>query len=52
VAKGKQRLACMRGPINETVPARVPAVLREALAPYHGAQFARRGSAVSTAVGG
>jgi hypothetical protein len=32
----------MRGPINETVPARVPAVLREALAPYHGAQLARR----------
>ncbi|HEY3610421.1 MAG TPA: acyl-CoA thioesterase [Pseudonocardiaceae bacterium] len=52
VAKGKQRLACMRGPINKTVPARVPAVLREALAPYHGAQFARRGSTVSTAVGG
>jgi len=47
VAKGKQRLACMRGPMNGTVPARVPAVLREALAPYHGAQFARRGSSVS-----
>ncbi len=46
VAKGKQRLACMRGPINETVPARVPAELREALAPYHGAQLARRGTPV------
>jgi enediyne core biosynthesis thioesterase len=42
VARGKQRIACMRGPNNATVPARVPAVLREALAPFHSAQFARR----------
>lgn len=42
VAKGKQRIACMRGPNNATVPSRVPVELREALAPYHGAQLARR----------
>jgi enediyne biosynthesis thioesterase len=34
VARGKQRIACMRGPNNDTVPTRVPAELREALAPY------------------
>jgi enediyne biosynthesis thioesterase len=34
VAKGKQRIACMRGPNNDTVPTRVPAQLREALVPY------------------
>ena len=34
VARGRQRIACMRGPNNDTVPARVPAALREALAPY------------------
>lgn len=34
VARGRQRIACMRGPNNDTVPARVPATLREALAPY------------------
>jgi enediyne biosynthesis thioesterase len=34
VARGRQRIACMRGPNTETVPARVPAQLREALAPY------------------
>jgi enediyne biosynthesis thioesterase len=45
VAKGRQRLACMRGPITGTVPARVPAELREALAPYHAVQLARRGTA-------
>ncbi|WP_326821780.1 acyl-CoA thioesterase [Streptosporangium sp. NBC_01639] len=49
VARGKQRIACMRGPNNETVPERVPAELREALAPYHGTQFARRVSAGTTA---
>ena len=42
VAKGLQRIACMRGPNNETVPARVPASLREALAPFIGDQLARR----------
>lgn len=34
VARGKQRIACMRGPNNGTVPARVPLALREALKPY------------------
>jgi len=34
VAKGRQRIACMRGPDNDTVPSRVPSELREALEPY------------------
>jgi enediyne core biosynthesis thioesterase len=34
IARGRQRIACMRGPNNDTVPVRVPAGLREALAPY------------------
>jgi enediyne biosynthesis thioesterase len=34
VARGEQRIACMRGPNNATVPTRVPAQLLEALAPY------------------
>ena len=34
IAKGKQRIACMRGPNNNTVPTRVPAQLLEALAPF------------------
>ncbi|MGH3756270.1 acyl-CoA thioesterase [Actinophytocola sp.] len=34
VARGRQRIACMRGPNNDTVPVRVPANLRKALAPY------------------
>jgi enediyne core biosynthesis thioesterase len=34
IARGRQRIACMRGPNNETVPCRVPAELREAFAPY------------------
>lgn len=34
IARGKQRIACMRGPNNDTVPTRVPAALREALAPF------------------
>jgi enediyne core biosynthesis thioesterase len=39
VARGKQRIACMRGPNTNTVPTRVPDALRIALAPYsaHGA---------------
>jgi enediyne biosynthesis thioesterase len=36
-ARGIQRIACMRGPNNETVPSRVPADLRKALAPYSAA---------------
>jgi enediyne biosynthesis thioesterase len=34
VATGRQRIACMRGPNTDTVPTRVPAALREALAPF------------------
>ncbi|SFP43784.1 regulatory protein, gntR family [Amycolatopsis arida] len=34
VARGRQRIACMRGPNTNTVPARVPDELRAALAPY------------------
>lgn len=47
VARGKQRIACMRGPNNATVPARVPVELREALAPYHGVQMAGRASTLA-----
>jgi enediyne biosynthesis thioesterase len=36
VARGMQRIACMRGPNTETVPSRVPAELRQALVPYAG----------------
>jgi enediyne biosynthesis thioesterase len=36
VARGRQRIACMRGPNTATVPTRVPEQLREALAPYGG----------------
>ncbi|RSM56198.1 acyl-CoA thioesterase [Amycolatopsis sp. WAC 01376] len=39
VARGRQRIACMRGPNTATVPAQVPDALRRALAPYS----ARRG---------
>src|ERR687887_93836 len=38
VARGRQRIVCMRGPNNDTVPTRVPAALREALAPYADSQ--------------
>lgn len=34
VARGRQRVACMRGPNNRTSPARVPEPLARALAPY------------------
>ena len=42
VARGKQRIACMRGPNNDTVPTRVPAALREALVPYTVGQAAQQ----------
>ncbi|GAA1084459.1 acyl-CoA thioesterase [Nocardiopsis metallicus] len=41
VARGRQRIACMRGPNTETVPTRVPEELREALAPYRTEAAAR-----------
>jgi enediyne biosynthesis thioesterase len=34
VARGRQRIACMRGPNTDTRPTRVPEALRKALAPY------------------
>ena len=34
VARGRQRVACMRGPSGRTEPSRVPSALRRALAPY------------------
>ncbi|MGC1212597.1 MAG: acyl-CoA thioesterase [Micromonospora sp.] len=34
VARGRQRVACMRGPNNRTVPTRVPEPLIRALEPY------------------
>jgi enediyne core biosynthesis thioesterase len=34
VARGRQRVACMRGPNNDTKPSKVPESLRTALAPY------------------
>jgi enediyne biosynthesis thioesterase len=34
VARGRQRVACMRGPNTRTVPSRVPDALARALAPY------------------
>ncbi|RZQ61130.1 acyl-CoA thioesterase [Amycolatopsis suaedae] len=37
VARGRQRIACMRGPNTATVPARVPDQLRAALVPYSSA---------------
>ena len=33
-ARGRQRIACMRGPNTNTVPTRVPEDLRTALIPY------------------
>jgi enediyne biosynthesis thioesterase len=34
IARGRQRVACMRGPNTNTKPARVPESLRSALEPY------------------
>ncbi|WP_117210191.1 acyl-CoA thioesterase [Allorhizocola rhizosphaerae] len=34
VARGRQRVACMRGPNGRTAPARIPEALVRALAPY------------------
>lgn len=34
IARGRQRVACMRGPNTATTPTRVPESLREALQPY------------------
>ncbi|MGR6975172.1 acyl-CoA thioesterase [Streptomyces cynarae] len=34
VARGRQRIACMRGPNTNTVPSRIPEALARALEPY------------------
>ncbi|WP_248965405.1 acyl-CoA thioesterase [Sphaerisporangium perillae] len=34
IARGRQRVACMRGPNTRTVPSRVPDALARALEPY------------------
>ncbi|WP_025620206.1 acyl-CoA thioesterase [Salinispora cortesiana] len=39
VARGSQRVACMRGPNTRTVPARVPEALIRALEPYAAARL-------------
>ncbi|WP_047868698.1 thioesterase family protein [Nocardiopsis sp. RV163] len=52
VARGTQRVACMRGPNTATVPARVPEELREALAAYAVDGAAAGGRAPVRAVGG
>ncbi|WP_018657666.1 acyl-CoA thioesterase [Actinomadura flavalba] len=41
IARGRQRVACMRGPNTRTVPARVPDALVRALEPYRPAAPAR-----------
>ena len=41
VARGRQRVACMRGPNTRTVPALVPESLTRALAPYTPQQLRR-----------
>ncbi len=44
VARGRQRIACMRGPNTNTVPARVPQALRDALEPYADPQVMQVGA--------
>ncbi|MFF4378219.1 acyl-CoA thioesterase [Kitasatospora sp. NPDC092039] len=52
VARGRQRIACMRGPNTATVPARVPEALRRALAPYAEGPAVARALAAQAAPGG
>ncbi|MFC4068986.1 acyl-CoA thioesterase [Actinoplanes subglobosus] len=42
IARGMQRVACMRGPNTRTVPSRVPDALVAALAPYTAARVDAR----------
>jgi enediyne biosynthesis thioesterase len=42
VAKGRQRIACMRGPNGDTKPSKVPESLREALSHYAMGSAARQ----------
>ena len=48
VARGRQRIACMRGPNTDTKPTRVPEALRAALAPYAITPLAPAGNYVSS----
>jgi enediyne biosynthesis thioesterase len=50
VARGRQRIACMRGPNTDTAPTRVPEELREALAPYSELPASPRGSNGAAAI--
>ena len=50
IARGKQRIACMRGPNTNTVPTRVPDALRIALAPFS-AQPGRAGAGAGRLAG-
>jgi enediyne biosynthesis thioesterase len=50
IARGKQRIACMRGPNYATVPTRVPAALLAALSPFTEGRAAAQ--AARQAVGG
>ncbi len=51
VARGSQRVACMRGPSEHAVPARVPEPLRTALEPYAAARSRRREGVTGAAAG-
>jgi enediyne core biosynthesis thioesterase len=51
IARGRQRIACMRGPNNDTKPARVPESLREALLPYGPAQTGSPANGIKTFAG-
>ena len=52
IARGRQRIACMRGPNGQTAPARVPESLRRALEGYAVKAPARSGSADGAAPAG
>ncbi|HEY0168864.1 MAG TPA: acyl-CoA thioesterase [Jatrophihabitans sp.] len=49
VARGRQRIACMRGPNTDTKPTRVPESLRAALAPFATTSFGPAGQAPTLA---
>jgi enediyne core biosynthesis thioesterase len=49
IARGVQRIACMRGANNETVPSRVPEKLRHAIAPYASAPNTSTGAVANAA---
>lgn len=52
VARGRQRVACMRGPNSDTRPAKVPAPLRKALEPYSAAAPTARPRVLADVVNG